>query len=350
MQLLTEGDAEWVELMAGPPLSVIADTLRPMIQAEPGSVLMARDLSQIEARVARWLSGDEKGLDAFRAYDAGTGPDIYVTAAAGIYNVPPSAISKDDPRRQVGKVADLALGFAGGAVALAKMSKVYRVDLAPLYDSLMGLIDADMLGTVDWMWNKFGRGAGMSERSYYAAEIIKQRWRAANPLEVQFWKDVEDAAINAVIHPGQVYTAGPHVRFRKTGSFLRAALPSGRAMWFPFPRIESSARANGGAKHSLNVMGVDGLTNKWVEYSMYGGSIVQNLVQGTARDIMAEALVRQEKAGYHPVLTIHDESVAEVKEGFGSEAEFARLFIESPEWAVGLPISSDGWVGKEYRK
>lgn len=347
---LIEGDPDWIEAMHGAPMTAIANALRAMISAGPGNKLMARDLSQIEARVGAWLAGDDAKLDAFRRYDAKLGPDLYIVGAAGIYNVPASSISKDDLRRQVGKVAELALGFQGGAVALAKMAKAYGIDMATLYPSLMAMSDTKQIRDAVYGWTTRGVASGMSERAFMAAELVKLRWRGANPATVAFWKALEEASVNAVLRPGHTFTAGPHLSFKKTGSFLRVRMPSGRFSWYPFPRVETTMRYDGTPQHKLFAWGVDSVTNSWCEYSLYGGLVCENVVQGCARDVMAEALLRHEDAGYLPVLTIHDEDVCEVPSGFGSEEEFHRLFVQPVEWAPGLPIAGDGWVGNEYRK
>ena len=97
-------------------------------------IIRAVDFSAIEARVVAWLAGEQKALDAFRAYDAGTGPDPYEVAAAGIYALPIAKI--DDKRRLTGKVAILALGYQGGPGAFNKMAKGYGLDISAVYDTV----------------------------------------------------------------------------------------------------------------------------------------------------------------------------------------------------------------------
>lgn len=97
-----------IETKFGPPMVVFSELVRPILIAAPKHWLARGDYSQIEARVLPWLSGEESKTRAFMAYDRGEGPDIYIVTAASMNRVPTSDIDKDDPRRQSGKVTDLA--------------------------------------------------------------------------------------------------------------------------------------------------------------------------------------------------------------------------------------------------
>lgn len=78
--------------------------------------------------------------------------------------------------------------------------------------------------------------------------------------------------------------------------------------------------------------------------------IVHNCTQAVARDLMAEAMLRLEAAGYPLVLSVHDEVIAEVPEGFGSTDEFIRIMTETPGWAAGCPVRAEGVRSRRYRK
>jgi DNA polymerase len=109
-----------IETNFGPPMVVFGELVRPLIVARREDWLARGDYSQIEARVNPWLAGETSNLEAFKAYDRGEGPDNYIVTAAKMYRVPASDIDKDDPRRQSGKVTDLACGFQGGKGALLR--------------------------------------------------------------------------------------------------------------------------------------------------------------------------------------------------------------------------------------
>jgi len=126
---------QFIDMAFGSPLSVVSDCIRGMITAAPGSSLIAADLSNIEGRGVAWGAGEEQKLDAFRAYDAGTGPDIYLVAAAGIFG---REIDEDDPLRQIGKVSELSLGYQGGPVAFSKMAGNYGLRIGDHYDVVWG--------------------------------------------------------------------------------------------------------------------------------------------------------------------------------------------------------------------
>lgn len=306
------GDADYVRMLFGEPLNVVSAVLRGMVRAAPGRKLCVADFSNIEGRVQAWFGGEEWKLQAFRDFDAGRGHDIYKLAYSRSFGIKPEAVSSD--QRQVGKVMELALGYAGGVGAFQKMAVAYRVDVS---DS--------------------------------RADELKVAWREAHPNIVSYWYELERAAIEAVQSPGKVVHAG-RIAFRVAGSFCFMRLPSGRAIVYPYPCIRDVTTPWGARKPTFSYKGVDSYTRKWTDQFAHGGVLFNNVVQGTARDIEAEAMVRVEVAGYPNVLNVHDEVVAEPKQEFGSAEEFGRLMSELPAWAEGLPIAAGAWSGGRYRK
>ncbi len=194
-------------LLYGSPMAVLSSCLRGFLRAAPGKILIAADYRAIEARGVAWLAGQEDVLDVFRS-----GQDIYLHAATKIYG---REITKaDKSERQIGKVATLALGYQGGVGAF----RAYGIKVA----------DAD-------------------------ADRVKIAWREGHPKIVQYWYDLERAALDAVRQPGKITAAGAvgrEVRFLKKGSFLLARLPSGRRLAYPFPVItrRSTAQPGSGAR------------------------------------------------------------------------------------------------------
>lgn len=306
-------DRDYIDMSYGPVMDAMADTVRGMITAALGHHLIAVDFSAVEARVLAWLAGEEKVLDIFRTHGK-----IYEHAAAGIYNKPIEAVTKDE--RQIGKVAVLALGFGGGVGAFQSMARVYGV-------------------TVD------------DER----ANDIKTKWRQAHPNIVKYWRDLERAAIDAVdLDHGAECSAGPEgreVKFRKDGSFLWCKLPSGRVLCYPYPVIRDVDTPWGEPRSALYYHAVD-IGNKWGEISTYGGSLAENVTQAVARDLLAEAMLRLEKAGYDVVMHVHDEIVVEVLNDEPEETlkTIEQIVATPPAWADGLPLAAEGWRGFRYRK
>lgn len=306
------GDAEYVQTLYGEPLGVVSGALRSLIRAAPGRRLLVADFSNIEGRVQAWFGDEQWKLDAFRAFDAGTGSDIYKLAYARAFGIRVEDV--DDHMRQIGKVMELALGYAGGVGAFQKMAAAYRVEVS----------DA-------------------------RADELKLAWREAHPGIKNYWYELENAAIAAVRNPGKTCSAG-RIVFRMAGSFCFMRLPSGRAITYPYPRIQNVRTPWGSEKPTFTYKGVDAYTRKWCDQYAHGGVLFNNVVQGTARDIEAEAMLRIEAAGYPNVLNVHDEVVAEPKEGVGSVAEFERLMTALPAWAEGLPVSAAAWEGERYKK
>lgn len=303
---------EEIDLLYGPPLSIISDCLRGFICAAPGYKFIAGDFSAIEARVIAWLAGQESVLKVFKTHGK-----IYEFNACRIYNK--NNIKDITPEeRSIGKVATLALGFQGGVAAFQHMAKAYNVTITD-----------------------------------QTANSVKELWRRSNPEIVNFWYNLEDASINAVKAPGMIYKAGSlnnPTKFLCKGSFLFCILPSKRYIVYPYPKIQHITTPWGAEKEALSYMGVDPKTYKWVRRNAYGGLLAENITQAVARDLLAAAMIRFEKNNYKVVMHIHDEIVSEVKENFGSIEEAKKLLCITPEWADGLPIDADCWEGRRFRK
>lgn len=340
-------NADYIEAMHGPALSVVSDCLRGMIAAPPGRIIRAADFASIEARMLAWLTGEETKLDVFRRYDAKQGPDPYCTSASAIFNEP---VGKNDPRRQTGKVAELALGYQGGPGAFAKMAKNYNLDIGQAYEPVWERAPQMNRDLATDAWDERGKKTGMARQKWIAAELIKLAWRQAHPNVVQWWSDIETAAIEATDSPGTITHAGEHVRYRRAGSWLFCRLPSGRAIAYAYPRVEWKMTPWGSKRPALTCMGVDGVTKKWERYDFYGGLGAENIDQGASRDVMAEAMLRAETMGYEIILTVHDELVSETERNFGSVSEFGSLVSEVPAWAPGLPVAAEAWEGSRYKK
>lgn len=326
---ILEGDstpqekAALIDALYGSPLEVISWCLRGFLRAAPGKHLIAADFANIEGRMLAWLAGEDWKLQAFRDFDAGIGPDLYLVAAAAAYRVPVESLNKQSPERQPGKVCELAFGFQGGVGAWRKMEAA-----AP-----------DMPDFSDDQVNEF-----------------KDKWRAKHPAIVQYWYDLERAAIDAVLHPGQVFSVGPkgrQVHYKVKGSFLWAKLPSGRNICYPYPRLKEKETPWGEMKECIHYMTVDSTTGKWVETSTYGGDQSNHVTQGDARDLLAQAMTTLEDGyGYEIAMHVHDEAVVEVDEKApaGEQSKVEWVMKQVPLWATGLPIAVEGWRGVRYRK
>jgi DNA polymerase len=339
------GDVDLVELLHGPPLTAASHSIRGMVSAPPGKRLIAADLANIEGRVLAWLAGEEWKLDAFRAFDHGRGEDIYKLAYARAFGLRASQVTKE--QRQVGKVMELALGYQGGVGAFQTMAKGYGVRIGESYGLMCDLAPEEAV-KAEAAFKERGKASGLAQETWVAAEIVKLLWRAAHLSIVKFWGEIEAAAVAAVQTSAQI-TCGP-MKFRKAGSFLWLRLPSGRALCYPYPKLVEKPLPWGGTKLTFQYKGVSSYARKWEEQYAYGGLWAENVTQAVARDVLAESMFRHETAGYPIVLTVHDEEVAEIDEGFGSVKQFEEIMSEVPAWASGLPIAASGWQGRRYRK
>lgn len=346
------GNASWIDLTYGLPMSAVSDMLRSCITASPGSRLLAADYSSIESRVIAWLAGEQWKIDAFVAYDEGRGPGMYELMGSRIFSKPPEKVTKDE--RQASKSTELGCGFQGGVLAFHTMAKIYGVDMAP---ALPKLIEASGPEAYERAVERYAEclergdtGTDMLSRdAWVASEMIKNMWRTQNPSIVALWAGMEEAALRSVRNPGSV-TTYRHCSFLVRRGFLWQRLPSGRCLAYGAPKVEDRDTPWGAKKESLTALGVNSVTKRWERFSLYGGQLAQHSTQATARDLMAHGMLQAEAAGYPIVMTIHDEAVADVPLGQGTLAEFERRLCDLPGWATGLPVVASGWEGFRYRK
>jgi DNA polymerase bacteriophage-type len=300
------GDLARVQELYPQPLEIVGDIARAMICAAPGHRLLIGDFSGIESRVTAWVSGQQSKLDQWAKFDRTNDPKD-----EPYYILGRSCGRPEESARKIGKTADLAFGYMGGPAAWDR--------LAPEDDS-----------------------SNEEDKRRY-----QQTWRSLHPQTVQFWYGIDRIAIAAIRKPNTSFT---YKRFTLTfdGTFLRIVLPSGRALSYPFPRLET-----GKYGHPM-VMFKDNAAGKWVDcrygQGAYGGLWTENIVQAVSRDLLAAAMMRLEAAGYRVVLHVHDEIVAEVPDGFGSVEEFQRLITALPDWAEGLAIAAKVRNGERFSK
>ena len=324
------------------PMKVFASCVRGHLVSAPEKNLLALDFAGIESRVTAWLAGEMWKLDAFRAYDAGTGPDTYKLAYARAFRVPVESIGDDDPRRQVGKVMELSLGYQGGVGAFTTMTKTYGVKLDELADTAYPILPDDVREEAEFFMEKNGT-QGLSPSVFVTCDSLKRLWRRAHPRIVDLWQDMQKAAVYATSNPGKVYSIpSKKIRFCTRDRWLYMGLPSGRRIAYFEPEINEDEQ--------LTYMGVHTKTRQWTRVTTYGGKLVQNAGEGVPRDLLVHGILAAEAVGYSTVMTVHDEAVFEVDEGFGSLEEARALMCATPTWAKGLPVTAKGFIGRRYKK
>ena len=337
-------DLEWIRnLYPGvDPMKVFASCVRGMLIADEGKEFVFPDFSGVEARWNAWMFNEEWKLEAYRAYDRGEGPDLYVVAYARAFGVDVGAVSK--AQRQIGKALELSMGYQGGVGAFVKMANTYRVDLNDVVNAkIPAAVRDEAAANYEFMMSKNpSRRGNLTPEVWCACEGLKILWRRAHPRIEFGWKQLEDAAANAVVNPGEVYkVAGGRVMFKVEGQFLVMRLPSGRKTRYFQPRLKDG---------KLFYQGVDTVTRQWGNTSTYGGKLCENETQAGCRDLLVEALFAFEEAGHPVVAHVHDEPVMEVPIGSLPDDEVTRIMCRVPKWAEGFPLAIEGHRGKRYRK
>lgn len=306
--LVKRGDFEAVEMVYAEPMDILSQLVRTMFIATNGGEFAVGDWSAIEARLTAWLAGEKWRLEVFNTHGK-----IYEASAALMFKVPLESITKDSPERQKGKIAELALGYQGGLGAMLQIGGLE-----------MGLTENEMKGLV-------------------------KLFRDANPAIVRLWKELNDAAIEAVRNPGRkIYACKNRLIFISSVKILQIVLPSGRSLYYREPGLTK----NRWGGDSLYYMGVVRASGKWGKVPTYGGKLTENVIQAIARDLLANAMLNLYEDGYDIVLHVHDEIGIEAPAGQGKATLNAMLSAMKrlPKWADGLPIGAEGFTNNYYKK
>lgn len=349
VDLFKREDLEGLSLLWDEPYQCASRCVRGSIASRPGYVFICTDFSSVEGRGLAFLAGEQWVLEAYKKDE-----DMYKHAAAMIFGIPYDQI--DDKQRQVGKVSELALGYAGGIGAYASMAKGYGVDLESLPALILPRATQEETigpyGAVALAKMYLRKNPVMSLEAATACDVIKRKWRSARPMIVRFWAMMEQCALAAIESQGKVIRYRD-LKFCVNDDFLKIMLPSGRVLHYFKPRI-AIKETDWGESRTITFMGmkiIEGKTTRqWARLTTFGGKLTENIVQGFCRDLLADAMLRHEKAGYPIILHVHDEDMAEVPEGQEDMEEFNRIMEVVPFYAQGMPIKAEGWIGKRYRK
>ena len=311
-QLVKTRQLDALRLTYGSVTSTLSALIRTVFVAAPGKTFIDADFSAIEARVIAWLAGEEWVLEVFRTHGK-----IYEATASQMFSIPFDRIKKGNPEysyRAKGKVATLALGYQGSSGALINMGALRS-----------GLTEDELPDIVD-------------------------RWRRSNPAIVNFWYQVEAAAL-AAIQDGRSSTVGCVTISRECDpgnglDFMTIKLPSGRKLYYASPHMG----VNRFGKPSICYKGQNQTTKKWETLETYGGKLVENITQAVARDCLFYAIEQLQAAGYHIVFDIHDEVVIEAPAGLADLDRVVEIMSQPIPWAPGLPLNADGWVDGYFKK
>lgn len=322
------------------PMQFLSYAIRGVIRAEEGYQLYSADYSAIETRALFWFAEEERGLEILRK-----GEDIYLDMASVIYGR--TVTKAEDVARQLGKQAILGLGFRMGFVKYLQHCRTYRLKFdADFVRSVVPQQDRNrLLNEIisENMWAKCV-SYGMTRDDVPELILMKyivDKYRARyNSTVGRLWEVCDNAPKQAMRNPGQIFAAGKYLKYRyDRDRFLMCRLPSGRILYYPYPILDNN---------DLSCMSVNAINHQWQRERLWGAKFVENCVQGTARDIMAEAILRCENTKYEVIMSVHDEVVAQSKNG--NVKEFINLIAQVPQWASGFPVRAEGWAGTRYRK
>lgn len=306
------GHTDAINLIYGSVPDTLSQLIRTAFVAPRGHMLVDADFSAIEARVISWLAGEQWRLDVFNTHGK-----IYEASASQMFGVPIDRIKKGNPEyalRQKGKVAELALGYQGGAGALVQMGALK-----------MGLSEDEL-------------------------PDIVSRWRKSNRRIQDLWYTYQNAAIKAINEGGPVHAG--HVIFAREFDALRGqdfmtiTLPSGRKLFYAKPYIGT----NQWGGDSIHYSGVNQTSKKFETVDTYGGKLAENITQAIARDCLAESIERLEAAGYPVVFHVHDEVCIDIDESRADLGEVCRIMSIRPTWAPDLPLKAEGYISKYFKK
>ncbi len=331
------------DLVVDNVMELTSSAIRGTIIAPPGKKLVVADLSNIEGRDQAWLAGETWKLKAFRAFDAGSGHDLYKLAYGKSFGVKPEDVTKD--QRQVGKVQELALGYEGGVGAFVTFAAAYGIDLEELAAKVLPLAPewarSEANSFYAWTIKERRPAFGLSEEAFIACDVLKRVWRDAHANIAAHWAELKDTVMHAIEQPGTTLPCGK-VKVRRDGNWLRIGLPSGRALCYPSPQIVDGA---------ITYMGLNQYSRKWSRLKTYGGKLFENICQAVARDVMAHNMPLIEAAGYEIVLTVHDEVICEAPDSDEFNPDhLASLLAANPPWALDMPLAAAGFETYRYRK
>lgn len=308
-EMVRDGDRESLKTLFGNVPATLSELIRTAFVAKPGYTFVVADFSAIEARVIAWLAGEEWRQRVFAE-----GGDIYCASASQMFHVPVEKHGVNGHLRQKGKIAELALGYGGAVGALKAMGALE-----------MGLKEEELRPLVD-------------------------AWRKSNPAIVTLWWLIDRAARDTISRQSSWRYDLPHgLSMMCSRKLLHIRLPSGRSLRYWAPQLEWDESLDFGRE---NITYGSTEAGAWTRVETYGPKLVENIVQGTARDCLRDAMLRVSLRYPGIVMHIHDEMVVEVKKEDAQVAlrDIQTLMADPVHWAPGLLLRGDGYITDFYRK
>lgn len=310
-ELLKTADHEVFSMLYEWPISVLGSCMRGFIIPSDGKILRVVDYASIEARVLAWLAEEAWVLEVYKS-----GKNLYKAMSAAVFNIPgdPEDIDKGSNEYKIGKNLILGCGYSLGAAKFVAYSEK----------------------------------AGVEITEAFAKKAVKD-YRNKHKKIVQFWYDVERCSIAAV---REKRTEQNPVRLRNLSFYVKdqwfcIQLPSGRCLRYYRPKVVPVEKFG---EPALQLQFKTEFRGRLVSESTYGGKLVENIVQATARDVLVNGMFEAEEHGYPVYGTVHDEIITETDPDFGSVHELEKIVCKLPGWAPGLPLAAEGFESYRYRK
>ena len=308
---ILSGDMAAIENKFGDVITLLKNCLRGFIKSRDGHEFICSDFSSIEAVILAAIAGADWRIEVFRTHGM-----IYELSASRMLGIPFEEFvdykkqnGHHHPKRQLGKVFDLSMGYGGslGAYRTAKDSDASMPDVTVL-------------------------------------ELVKS-WRTANPEITKLWHGLQRCFVQSIMNEGVEYKYRK-ITYKRLMDMIVCTLPSGRQIVYHRPRLINGQLWYSGAREGA-----------WIEQiKLHGGVLTENVIQAIARDVLIYAAYKLEKTGYPIVLHVHDEIMAEVPVGFGSVEEFENIMSTLPRFCVyddGKPwpiFAKGGWRGERFGK
>lgn len=304
--------------------------LRSKIVAPPGYKFVICDKSQIEARITNWLARDHVTLRLIRE-----GISVYEAHARALMGYVPKpdgkGLKKDQPRTYaLAKARELALGFQAGHVKFIEMAPLYidDEDIAEIFGA-----PVDEATINDYRTYLFKTSQAERLKEFDGGDDELRRYRVNSWLQVEQYRDAKKDTLVPLWRRLDVELK----RSASAGGMHEVALPSGRVLRYFDTKIDKEGTVTatverGGA----------------VKY-FYGGKILENAVQATARDLFVEDQLKLDDLGIDVVLDVYDEVVSEVPLNFNADI-ITEVMSTTPAWASGLPVGAETECSTYYKK
>lgn len=304
---LMTGDAEYVAMMFGNPIEVVAHALRHILIPDPDKEFYCGDYNTIECRIVLALAGQ---WDKVASLARGEKP--YVPMAEAIYH---RKINKevDVAEYTIGKNTVLGCGFQMG-------------------------------------WRKFKKRYCPKESDEFAQGVIETYRVKECPEVPKLWKGLERASCDTV-WTGRAHEAYG-ITYALEDGWLTARLPSGRKLWYYDPKPVRKAMPWDKTDVRPAWQYSAWKAGRWKRVDAYGGIEAENAVQGLARDCLVAGMFRCNSNGYPSVLSVHDENLSELTRGRGDLKQYQQMLCDREPWAVTMqiPLAADCWSGDRYKK